>query len=459
MIRDYSSLGGASRFFTTGHRELADVALSTPSIVVVGSNHEYASVDIRERLAFAGDSLTGGLRALNVHVDEGFILSTCNRTEIYVATDNKLDGHREIFEFLSGYHSVPLHMLERASYTFQGEEAVQHLFRVAAGLDSMVLGEPQILSQIRDALAIAREAQSVGPMLQRLATDALRIGKRARTETDISRNRLSIAHAAMDLVATEMDDLASKTAVVIGAGKMGSLAAKLLAARGVGRIRVVNRSVNSAQKLAAAVRGEAIPMSGLAYAMADADIVIAAVASNGFVVTPGMIEDRATPLLLVDLSVPRSVDASCGSIRGVTVRDVDALEALAEATRETYAAEISKVEVLVESAVSDFNEWQHSRFAVKAISDVRQRADSIREAELDRALRKLSHLSERDLNVVRALSTGVTNKLLHEPILSLRHAGSLHALRYIAATQGVDLPFPGTESLADTVPDLPGEHS
>jgi glutamyl-tRNA reductase len=263
----------------------------------------------------------------------------------------------------------------------------------------------------------------------------------------------------MDLIATEMDDLATKTAVVIGAGKMGSLAAKLLAARGVGRVRIVNRSPGSAQKLAEAVKGEAIPQSGLAHAIADADLVIAAVSSNGYVVAPGMIEDRATPLLLVDLSVPRSIDSMCASIRGVTVRDVDALEVLAEATRESYASEISKVEVLVDSAVSDFNEWQQSRFAVQAISDVRQRADAIREAELERALRKLSHLSERDLNVVRALSTGVTNKLLHEPILSLRHAGSLHALRYIAATQGVDLPFPGTDSLRNTVPDLPGEHS
>lgn len=418
------------------------MALSTPSIVVVGSNHEYASVDIRERLAFVGDSLTNGLKALNVHVEEGFILSTCNRTEIYVTAGSARHGHREIFEFLSRYHRVPMRVLERASYAFQGEDAVEHLFRVAAGLDSMVLGEPQILSQIRDALASAREAESVGPTLHRLATDALRIGKRARTETDISRNRLSIAHAAMDLVGDEINALESKTALVLGAGNMASLAAKLLVARGIGGLQIANRSLASAQKLAAAVGGVAVPMSGLAYAIERADVVVAAVAADTHLITPETIQPRTSPLLLVDLSVPRTIDTGCGAIEGVSVRDVDALESLAEAARFAFASEVSKVELLVQSAVSEFSEWTKSRVAAKAIADVRERAESILEAELDRAVRKLVHLNDRDLNVIRAMAIGISNKLLHQPIQSLRHADSVETLRQIAATQGVAVAEP-----------------
>jgi glutamyl-tRNA reductase len=413
--------------------------LSTPSIVVVGSNHEYASVDIRERLAFAGETLTDGLRALNVHVDEGLILSTCNRTEIYVATQDGLNGHREIFEFLAGYHNVPMQMLERASYTFQGGEAVEHLFRVAAGLDSMVLGEPQILSQIRDALTSAREAESVGPILQRLATDALRIGKRARTETDISRNRISIAHAAVELIGRETPTLAELDAVIVGAGNMASLAAKLLAARGVRQIRIVNRSLPAAQKLADAVGGQAIPVSGLAGAIAGADLVIAAVATTKPMIRPDLIEARDRPLLLVDLSVPRTIDPACEQLAHVTTRDVDALEALAEEAREAYAGEISKVELLVDQAVSDFDEWRHSRIAAKAIASVRQRAETVADAELERVMRKLSHLPERDRHLIRMLASGITNKLLHAPVQAMRQAESLQSLRDIAASQGVAL--------------------
>lgn len=415
------------------------MALSTPSIVVVGSNHEYASVDIRERLAFVGDTLTDGLRALNLHVDEGLILSTCNRTEIYVASNSPSHGHQEIFEFLSNYHNVPLHVLERASYAFTGHEAVEHLFRVASGLDSMVLGEPQILSQIRDALSSAREAKSVGPMLQRLATDALRIGKRARTETDISRNRMSIAHAALDLIDVELDELDRKTALVVGAGKMSTLAAKLLRSRGIDRVIIVNRSLPAAQALAAQVGGEAMPMSGLAYALDEADLAIAAVASEHKVVTPDVLRPRSKPLLLVDLSVPRTIDTSCEMVDGVSVRDVDALESLAEAARFAFASEVSKVEVLVQSAVSDFGDWTRSRVASRAIGKIQQRTAMIRDAETERALRKLSHLSERDQNIVRALASGISNKLVHDPITALRKAESLPHVQQIAASMGVQI--------------------
>ncbi len=208
--------------------------MSAPQIVVVGSNHEYAPVDVRERLAFSGDALVEGLHALHEHVGEGLILSTCNRTEVYAVADSEAKAESEIFAFLGGYHNVPERVLKQASYVHVGADATRHIFRVASGLDSMVLGEPQILSQIRDALQTAREAGAAGPILQRLATDALKTGKRARTETNISRNRVSIAHAAVDLAEHELGSLAGRNVVVLGAGKMATLTAKLLKTRDVG---------------------------------------------------------------------------------------------------------------------------------------------------------------------------------------------------------------------------------
>lgn len=196
---------------------------SSPTIVVVGSNHEYAPVEIREKLAFSGDDLLHGLDSLRQEVPEGMILSTCNRTEIYAVGNDNEDIEGGIFNWLQQYHSVPEDALRQTSYVHTGNNAVDHIFRVASGLNSMVLGEPQILSQIRDALESARERESVGPMLQRLAQDALTIGKKARTSTDIARNNVSIAHAAIDLAEMELGSFRHVNATIIGAGKMSTL--------------------------------------------------------------------------------------------------------------------------------------------------------------------------------------------------------------------------------------------
>ena len=393
-------------------------------LVVVGSNHEYAPVSVREQLSFAGDVLQDGLQALTQRVGEGLIISTCNRTEIYVVSADEDTARDGIFEFLNGYHDVPHAVLEGASYVFSGDDAVNHLFRVATGLDSMVLGEPQILSQIRDALDAARAAGSVGPLLQRLATDALRVGKRARTETDISRNRMSIAHAAVDLAKSELNGYEGKSAVVLGAGTMAKLTAKLLRIRGISNLTIVNRSLARAHELAQATGAGVMPLSGLRHAISQADVVFGAATSESHMITPETIAGRDRLLLLVDLAVPRIIDAECEREPFVSVRDVDALEAALEATRRHYATEVDKVEVLVESAVSSFGAWKQSRSASEAIAAIRSQAMQIQDAEIERTLRRLSHLSDRDRNLVRALAVGVTNKLLHQPVQSLRQAES-----------------------------------
>ncbi len=406
--------------------------------MIVGSNHECASVDLRERLASTGDTLAGGLRALREHVDEGLIVSTCNRTELYVVTDGDATGRDRIYQFLTRYHDMPGHVLDEMSYAHIGEDAVRHIFRVASGLDSMVVGEPQILAQLREALDAARTAGSAGPYLQRLATDALKVGKRARTDTRIARNKLSISHAAVELAFQERPDLQDLRVTILGAGKMASIAARVLATRGVGSLTIVNRSAEKAQALADQTHATARSMAELDEVVAESDVVIGAVLTDEPVITAETIAGRSTPLLLIDLGVPRVVAHDCDDDPSVTVRDVDDLERVVHEARNLYASEVEKVEGLVRQAAGDYLGWTRSRRASSAIGKLRQHGDEVRDAEVERALRRLGHLSDRDQNVVRAMAKGLTNTLMHEPVQSLREASSAEDIRRILESFGIE---------------------
>ena len=395
-------------------------------------------MDLRERLAFSGETLAGGLRALRSHVDEGLIVSTCNRTELYAISDDPIAGRERVFDFLSDYHSVPRHVLDSMSYVHTDAGAVRHIFRVASGLDSIVLGEPQILAQIRDSLEAARTAESAGPYLQRLATDALKVGKRARTDTDIARNNLSISHAAVSLAEREMPDLTDRKVTLLGAGKMAGIAARVLYARGVRNLTIVNRSQERAQTLAEQVEATVRPIDALQETIADSDVVIAAVLTDEPMVTPDMLQGRTSPLLLIDLGVPRIIDQACGYVAQVEARDVDDLESVASESRQRYSMEMNKVEQLVDRAIDEYLEWARSRRATDAIKTLRGQSDAVRDREVERALRRLGHLSERDQKVVRAMAKALTNTLMHEPVQSLRSAGGETEIRAILDTFGID---------------------
>ncbi len=371
-------------------------------------------------------------------MDEGFIVSTCNRTELYVVSDDPASGRDRVFDFLSRYHNVPAHVLSDMSYVHTDASAIRHFFRVASGLDSIVLGEPQILSQIRDALDAAREAGSVGPYLQRLATDALKVGKRARTDTGIARNNLSVSHAAAALAARERPDIDDLHVTIVGAGKMASIAARVLAARGVRKLTIVNRSLSKAEALADQLGAEARPFDQLEAVVAVSDIVITAILTDEPVIVPDMLQGRATPLLLIDLGVPRVVDSACGYVANVEARDVDDLESVASESRQRYSHEMNKVEQLVDHATDQYIDWTHSRRASEAIARLRHRADDVRDREVERALRRLGHLSERDQNVVRAMAKALTNTLMHEPVQSLRSAPSSEDIRSVLGTFGIE---------------------
>jgi len=402
--------------------------------VVIGVDHGRAAVAVRERLAFHDGDLTAALQALPAYAPEGVILSTCGRTEVYAVAPR--GDAAPLCRFLAEERGVDETELAAVAYVHTGRHAVRHLFRVAAGLESVVLGEPQILGQIRGALAAAHDAGAAGPVTSRLCTEALHVGKLARTETAIARNRLSIPHAALELAGDRLGrgGLRGRSAVVVGAGEMAALAAKLLRAAGIGELVIANRTEARALALAEKVGGRAVPLAGLPDALASADLVVAAAACPaGHLIDRGTLRCRVPGrpfsfLVAVDLAVPRSIDPALAAEPGVLLAGVDDLGVVAARLRQGYEGEIAKVEALVAQGVEGFLTWLAARDAVPTIAALRRQAEAIRSEELAATLRKLGHLSERDRNLVAALSAGLVNKLLHQPVTALRADTADHAL-------------------------------
>jgi glutamyl-tRNA reductase len=415
---------------------------------MLGTNHERAAVDTRARLAFSGDDLSDGLRQLSTIAREGVILSTCNRTELYALMDNDRDGGRDLRQLLAGTRDVPERVVEDITYLNSGADAARHLYRVACGLDSMMLGEPQILGQIQGALADGRAAQATGPILTRLYTEALRAGKLARTTTGIARNRLSISHAAVDLARREMEGLAGCRAVVIGAGEIGTLTAKVLRTAKLGEIVIANRSPERGQALAATVEGRYVPLSVLHEELVDAAVVFCAVSAPGYVLDQEVLLHlatwRTTPLLAIDLCVPRGIAPEVGQHPLVRLFNVDDLESIAAESRTHYAEEIGKVEEIIEHGVQEFLDWWRIRNVAPTIHAMQEHAEAIRQREVERTLRKLAHLSERDREVVEALSVAIVGKFLHAPVTAVREAAQAGAhdeiIHAVEALFGVALP-------------------
>lgn len=393
---------------------------------MVGTDHRRAAVEMRERLAFDPARLDAALVRLREHAREGIILSTCNRTEVYAVVEAAADEAvaAPLFRFLAESCRASDHDLAASTVVRVERDAIAHLFRVASGLESLVMGEPQILGQVRDALAAARAAGSAGPIVTRLATDALRVGKRARSETEIARNRLTIPHAALSLAATQLGGLRGKDALVVGAGEMGDLTAKLLRSAGVRSLTVANRSVERAAALVAATGGQAIGLDALPETIRRSDVAFGAAGASTFLVGPEtLVADgvgRPDALVLVDMAVPRTFDPSLRELAGVRLYDVDDLARPATSLQANYAAEIRRVESLVTDAIAAFVSWRTGRGAAPAITALHRSAEQIRATELERALARLGHLSERDREVVSALSVGLVNKILHRPMTRLQ---------------------------------------
>ena len=392
-------------------------------LVVVGVNQETAPVALRERLAFAAADLPDALAALRDVVAEGCILSTCNRTEIVGLAGHADSGAESLARFLAESRGVSLAEIRPHLRTFAHEAAVEHLFMVAAGLDSMVLGEDQILAQVRAAFDSAAAAGALGPALHRLGDLALGAGKRVRAETVIGQGNLSVVSVALRLAFTELGAWQACTVLLVGGGDIAELVLKHLAKDRPAAITIVNRTYERAAALAARYGAAARPWADLATALASADVIVSCTSAPGVVLDAPVFAVRPDrPLLCLDLAVPRDIAPAARDLPGVTLHDVDALQALADEGWQQRAAAIAPARAIVAAETTRYMEWWRAREVAPAIAALRGHADAIREAEVARALARLPELTPREAEVVRALAAGIVNKLLHRPITTLKTA-------------------------------------
>ena len=401
-----------------------------PVIHCLGLNHRTADLALRERVAFSEEDIRAALARLGcgtngsrpARVSEMVILSTCNRTEIYaVAPEEDFDA---LEAFLSDSRHIPAETLRPHLYRYRDRDAVAHLFRVASGLDSLVLGEPQILGQVTRAWELARGQGTVRAVLGRLFQAAVHTGKRARTETAISHNPASVATMAVHLAAEVVEDLPAARVLVLGAGEMAEQAVEALRVRGVARIRVMNRTLSKAQALADRWGGEATTFEALVPSLAWADIVLASTGAPHTLIAPRHVREafagRDRPLVLLDIAVPRDVDPDVGKLPRVRVYDLDALQDHLEDALAARRAAVPHVEAIVEEEVANFMAYLQTLDVVPIISAIRARAEEVRRAELEKTLRKMPHLTPEERARLDALTKAIVNKLLHTPTVVLK---------------------------------------
>ncbi|MBW3594985.1 MAG: glutamyl-tRNA reductase [Actinobacteria bacterium] len=398
--------------------------MSGMSLIVVGLNHRTAPVSVLERVAISEESLPKALHQLGTyeHVLEGAILSTCNRTEIYAMSPKFHAGVQDLRNFLGDFCHVAPEDLADHLYTFHEDGAVRHLFRVASGIDSMVLGESEILGQVRRSYQVALEEGLATRVLAAAFRQALRVGKRARTETAIGRNPVSISSAAVELArkAFANKTLEGRSIAVVGAGKMGALAAKALARSGASTITVVNRTEEKAQTLADDLGIEARPWTELEQTLAEADIVISSTTASATVIdkliVEAAIDGRTSPLLLVDIAVPRDIETSVAELPNVVLRDIDDLRGVVETNLGSRVGEISKVEEIIAAELARFVEWERATEVGPTVSALVARADELKTEELDRLASRAKQLTDEQRAEIEHSMTRLISKLLHVPI-------------------------------------------
>ncbi len=418
-------------------------------ILALGVSHRLADVELLERLAFAEDDLVKAYRraADDPAVEGAVIVSTCNRVEIYGSVPSYHAGFQALKRLLCESRGVDPVELAQPLYSHYEHDAAEHLFAVASGLDSMVLGEPQILSQVREALKRARSEDAAGAELSGVFHAASRSGRRVRAETGIGAAPDAFVEAGADLAAAALDGLEGRSAVVVGAGMMSSLAVKHLRGRRVGTVRVLNRSLERARALAERAHVDAGDLDELPDALREADLVISATGATGVVLTASVVrstlEGRAGPLFVLDLGVPRDVEPSAREIEGVTLVDIDDLRGSVGLRASELAADVERAHAIVAEEVHRFVVRGRSEHLAPLIRAIRERGDAVVGAEFERFRSELASLLPDEREAVEALARGIVAKLLHEPIVRLKElapgAGDANA-RMLVELFGLELP-------------------
>jgi glutamyl-tRNA reductase len=398
---------------------------SRMSLVVVGINHRTAPVEVRERVVFEPARIPDALQQLRnlPDVHETVIVSTCNRTELYCVTDRL--GRSELGAWLQRYHGLGV-SLDHSLYHHDDQRAINHAFCVASGLDSMVLGEPQILGQLKDAYRVAQEAGTTGPILNRLFQSAFSVAKRVRTETKIGANAVSVASAAVAMARTVFASFENRTALFVGAGETVALAARHLHADGLRRMIIANRSIDRARELAAEFHGFAIGLDEIPNHLKEADIVVASTAAPHSIITRHMTQQalrarKRRPMFMVDIAVPRDIDADVAELEDVYLFTVDDLQSVVNENLEGRRQAAREAGNLIESEVERFSHLLRTRDAAPLIRRLREDADRTRQRTLEQARQMLSHGKSQD-EVLSFLANTLTNRLIHAPSQRLRDA-------------------------------------
>ena len=395
------------------------------SMIVVGCNHHSADLALLERLAVSGDELSKALRSIADldHVSEAVLLSTCNRVEIYASVSRFHPGLQQLRGWLAERGDIHPQDLEELQYSYHDDRAAAHLFAVAGGLDSMIVGERQIALQVKQAMEVARHEGTARRVLQRVFGQAVNVGRRIRTETAISEGASSMVDVGLDAVRARVDgSLSTRRVAVLGAGAVGALTADRLSELDVAHVDVWNRSYDKAQRLAQRVEGTVVPYDDLATAVAAADVVVCTTGAAEPVLDLDLVADavagRTRPLFLLDLAVPRNVALACQDLPNVELLDVASVRELAD--RGTTGEVIADARRIVDEEADRFLAWTRSSVVEPTIRDVRAKAERVRQAELDRLSSKLASLDDRQREAVEALTRGIVNTLLHDPTIRLK---------------------------------------
>ncbi|HKY62924.1 MAG TPA: glutamyl-tRNA reductase [bacterium] len=398
---------------------------------VLGLNHKSAPIAVRERFAVSdakvGDFLTRA--AALPHAGELALVSTCNRVEVYGVSRHPEQARRQIARFLAEFQGVSEATLEAHLYSYEGQSALRHGFRVCSSLDSMVVGEPQILGQMKEAYRLAGEAGTTGPVLNKFFHRAFNVAKKLRTETSIASHPVSVSYAAIVLAKQIFGDLKGKNALVLGAGKMSLLAIRHLKAAGIAQLYLANRTPERAEEIARQVGGETIPFEKYDRWLADADVVVTSTAAEQYIVVPAQVQEaikqrKNRPMFFIDIAVPRNVSPEVNDLPNVYLYDIDDLGQVVEANKGERIKEAERAEVLLEAEVEDFAKVLRTLEVAPTLSSLSRKFDGICRRELDKTFQRLPQLDAEGREAVQAMAYAIVNKILHDPMIALKEGKS-----------------------------------
>lgn len=399
--------------------------------VVLGISYKTAPIEVRELFSFSQETLELGVRQLNNqnHIEECVILSTCNRVEVYAVSENVELCLESIKRFISEFHNIPEERLSPYIYYSIGHMAVRHLFNVASSIDSMVVGEPQVLGQVKQSYKVASSQGTTGVILNRLFHTSFFVAKRIRTETGIGSHAVSISYIAVELAKRIFDDLSRRSVMLVGSGEMAEIAAQHLIRAGINDLYIASRKFENAVELSEKLNGNSIRFDEAFYHLKDVDIVIAATGSQDFIIKPNHVKEALKlrnndPMFLIDIAVPRDIDPRIEDISDIYLYDIDDLKNVSDENIKTRKESLSKAEVIIHEVEKSFETWLNGLKAVPAIIDLKNRFELIKDSELGKALDKLDSLSEEDKYTIELMASRIIGKILHNPLTNLKKESS-----------------------------------